>query len=522
MWKPFILDNLHFVINAFGALAFFSIFWLYLDAWLPRKNLKEGLKVAGFLLLALAFLVQATIVESSLLTPSLFGSGINNIISLALRLSGYLLVAIGIVSEGGGVKNVLGEAKAVWFLPMANFALAPLAASVGWLYLRKATLNYEKHLKKVGIGFFVLASYELLALREFFSASTNIDVFEITSAFGPIWIVEHIAAFSAFLVLFSWAFSYLLKRINTQLFIIFATTTLAIFLLTAVSFSFLLVKNLQDDTLGRLETDASVLSFALDAKKEAGKAIASSFSQNSRVLEAINEGDRNSLATIARDVLIENRLSSVVILDAKGVVLARGEERARVGDSLSEDTLVKRAIMGKSDSSVETRAGAIAPTVTLRTAAPIKSDEELVGIVVLGVNLDNAFVDGIKLGTGLEAAIFAGETLSATTITDFTGKGRPLGIKETNKEVLNQVLTKGEKMSTLTNIFSSQYFASYHPLKDIDGVTVGMVLTGKPAISVLATAGHSIFLTFLISALLMVFSLVPSYFISTYIARQLK
>jgi len=96
MWKPFILENLHFAINTFGALSLFSIFWLYLDVWLPKKNLKEGLKVAGFLLLSLSFLLQATRLEASIIVNPLTSGGLSQLILLITRIAGYILIAAGL------------------------------------------------------------------------------------------------------------------------------------------------------------------------------------------------------------------------------------------------------------------------------------------------------------------------------------------------------------------------------------------------------------------------------------------
>src|SRR3972149_4700625 len=99
MWKPFIFENLHFAINAFGALSLFSIFWLYLDVWLPKKNLKEGLKVAGFLLLSLSFLLQATRLEASIIINPLTSGELAQIILILTRIAGYILIAAGLAIE---------------------------------------------------------------------------------------------------------------------------------------------------------------------------------------------------------------------------------------------------------------------------------------------------------------------------------------------------------------------------------------------------------------------------------------
>jgi hypothetical protein len=521
MWWQFLWENFHFAVNLFAALAFFSIFWLYFDAWIERKTLKEGLKILGFLLLSLSFLAHATLIESSSLTVSLLGGGINEKVAMILRNLGYLFLFIGIVVDPLIPKPKYSAGVA---LNLAiPYLLSPvLAVMVAWLYLRRATTGLENHTKKVALAFFVIAIYELLSVPSLFVNSLNVDIFRLVAPFGIIWIIAHLVLLIGAGILIKWAFSYLLKRINTQLFIIFTTTTLSIFLLTTISFTFLLLKNLSDETLTRLETDVAVLSFALDAKKSEALASASILAQNSQVVEAINSKDRKVLGNVAQDLLVNRKMNSVVIVDESGQVLARGEERDRVGDSMSNNSLVKRAIIGESVSSMMTLEAAMAPTVLVRAAVPIKSGDKVVGITVVAMTLDNNFLDGIKKVTGLEVGIYGNDILSATTISDLKGVTRPIGIKESNKEIKNNVLTKGENYSGLVSLLNTSYFAVYHPLKDVDNEVVGMLLAGRPASSIFATAGKSIELTFLVTVVLMVLSVFPSYYVAKYIFNQLK
>lgn len=528
MWQQFLLENIHFAVNLFASLAFFSVFWLYFDAWVERKTGKEALKILGFLLLALSFLANATFVESNILsTVPLFG-GVSERVSIILRTVGYLLLVLGLVADPlqakPGDKKVaqIAGIPGLLNLHLLKFATPVLAGASAWLYLIRSTKGLENHLKKVAYSLFIFSFYEVLSLTSVFLGTSNITIFNLVAPFGPVWILALITqAFGAFL-LSSWAFSYLLKRINTQLFIIFTTTTLCLFLFTTVSFTFLLLKNLQDETITRLETDSAVLGFAVDSKKSEILSAASILAQNPQVASSITEGDRGALGGLAEELLLSKKLTSVLILDSAGAVLARGEERERISDSLSDDPLVKRAIAGEPNSSIGAKEGAIAPSVLVRGAVPILTEDETIGIILVSSALDNAFLDGIKQKTALSASIYAGDVLSATTISDLSGEVRPIGIAETNSKVKDSVLAKGEPHSGLFSLLNKSYFASYQPLLDVDNTTVGMLFVAREAGSVFATAGRSITLTFLVAAALIVLSVIPSYLISKYIYKQIK
>jgi hypothetical protein len=527
VWYQFLSENFHFAINLFTALAFFSIFWLYFDAWIDRKNFKEGFKIVGYLLLSIAFLLHATYIESGVLTTSIINIGFSEKLAIILKNIGYFLLLIGLIIDPLQPKPNLNK------IPLHSLVISPaiavsflispvLTILIAWLYLRRATVGLENHIKKVSLSFFFFAIYEVLNTPSIFINSLNVDIFRLVAPFGPIWIAAHFFQAIAAGVLVFWAFSYLLKRINTQLFIIFTTVILSIFLLTAVSFTFLLLKNLSDETLTRLDTDVSVLSFSLDSKKSESLAFASILSNNSAVVEAVANKDKKILSQESEKLLVSHQINSLVVVDENGQVLARGEDRDRTGDSLSDDSLVKRALIGEQISSLVSVQGAIAPSVLVRAATPITSDENIIGAVVVAITLDNSFLDGIKEYTGLEAGIYGGDVLSATTISDLKGQTRPIGIKESSLDIKDNVLTKGENYKGLVSLLNTSYFAVYRPLKDVDNEVVGMLLVGRPAVSIFATAGKSIELTFLVTIVLVLLSIFPSYFISKYITNQLR
>jgi methyl-accepting chemotaxis protein len=147
---------------------------------------------------------------------------------------------------------------------------------------------------------------------------------------------------------------------------------------------------------------------------------------------------------------------------------------------------------------------------------------KVVGVTYTALALDNNFLDGIKKVTGLEVGVYGGETLSATTISDLRGETRPIGIKNANKTISNNVLTKGSDFQGQISLLNTSYFSVFHPLKDADNSVVGMLLAGRPAASIFAAASQSIELTFLITVLLIILSIFPSYFVARYITNQLK
>jgi hypothetical protein len=513
MWSQFLLQNFHFSTNIFASLAFFSIFWLYLDAWIERKNFKDSFKITGFLFLSISFLIHSTLTEST------GGDYIENI-SLIFKNLGLLFLIAGLAIDPLIAKPKL---LAIGFFNFTTaFFVSPILISiVSWLYLRRATIGLENHTKKVSLAFFVLSVHEILNIFSLFAATQNISIYNIVAPFGPIWIVSHVFLLIGSGILIQWAFSYLLKRINTQLFIIFTTSTLAIFLITTISFTFLLLNNLSEETLTRLNTDVSVLSFALDAKKSEAQSQAAILSQNPTIITAVISKNKNVLTDAAEDLLVSRKLGSVVIIDESGQVLARGEERDRVGDSMSSSSLVKRTLIGESLSSITSQDSILAPKILVQSSSPIFSEGKVIGASIIALPIDNNFLDGIKKQTGLEIGVYGADKLSATTISDLSGITRPIGIKSSNKKINDTVLNLGNNYSGSVSILNTNYFAVFHPIKDINNDVLGMLTAGRPAESIYETASKSIELTFLITIALIAVSVFPSYYIAKYLTSQI-
>ena len=184
--------------------------------------------------------------------------------------------------------------------------------------------------------------------------------------------------------------------------------------------------------------------------------------------------------------------------------------------------MVKSALAGEDSSSVVSKDGVLAPVVSIGASSPIENGGEVVGAVLIYFDIDHAFVDGVKSATGLDASVYADNIRSATTFLAPDGKSRYTGIKEEKADILERVLVKGELYKGASEILNVSYFASYLPLKDINGVPVGMLFVGRPQVELLKTAGRSIELTFFVTAVLLALSIFPSYLVSRYIVLQIR
>ncbi len=546
----FIEQNLHFAISLFASIVFFAVFWLYFDAWNAdaHKHKKDAIKWAGFLLVSISFLLNATIVEQTGLTQPIFGNAAA-FIALVIRVAGYLLVIIGQVIDplqpvpiNKGLAEEYGKSRSSkssktrlkaspalalnlgGASQLGAFLLLPVQAlAIALVYWRRATMGLEHHLKPVAYAFMLIFGFESLSVAELFRATNNPAIYDMVKAFGPIWITGNILLLAAALVLGRWVWRYLTERFISQLFMTFIGVVLSIFLVTTVSFSFLLLQNIQNNALGNLASATSVLNYALDSKKASTEANAEAVAANPALDQAIIAKDHQSLVNLTSSFLASKQESSLVITNADGQVLLRAEDPARWGDSISSDTLFRRAIIGSTSSTVESQSAVLAPVISIRSVSPIRdAADNIVGTVSVSTIINNAFVDGIKHSTGLDSAVYSENIRSATTFTAPDGTSRWIGIKETNDAVNETVLQHGQTYTGELSILNRQYLAAYAPLKDVDNMVIGMIFIGQPEVVILQTTTYLFTITFVIAAILLVLSIIPAYAVARYINYQLE
>lgn len=526
MWTQFLLEIVHFAISFSGALVFLSAFWLYFDSRKRGRTIRDYVRCSGFLMLSLSFVLSAIILETSIISVPLLQVSHVAGFQLFFRSMGYLFIFFAAVTDKLQPRpkeheTLIGIPAMGVGLVIAQFFPAVLALCIGVAYLIRSVIGLEAHIKKVSIAFFLFALAEALSLFSLFRNTSNVTLYHLVEPFKLIWILQHIVLLLAIIVLARWVFGYLLKQFRPQLFVIFSIGILSIFLITTTTFTSLLLKNIQDETLHQLGNDVKVLQYALRSKQEATLSDIVAITQDPDLQANMASKNREGLGTIAEKILLSKQYSSVVVLDDSGQIIARGEDKENIGSFLASDPLVKRALAGQSLSAMTMTDGALAPQISLQAAAPVLASGEQVGVMLIGIHIDNAFVDGIKKETGLEASLYGQSILSATTLLSSDGKTRLTGLTETNPQILQTVLTENEDYTGSVTIGNVPYFAVISPLLDADSNPVGMISVGREQLHVLQTASRSIELTFVITALLLVGSIVPSFFITRYISNQL-
>ena len=184
-----------------------------------------------------------------------------------------------------------------------------------------------------------------------------------------------------------------------------------------------------------------------------------------------------------------------------------------------QESAVKEAISGKSFVTIESSP---VEKFSIRAASPIIIDKKIEGIVMVGFPLDNALADDIKRVTGLEMSIYENDVRVATTALNPDGRTRSIGIKQVDPRVLDSVLKDGKETVLRTTILSRPFLASYLPLKNAGGETVGMLSAAQPQREILEAAQTTNLLTIIVVMIIMLKLITPIYLITRRLSQEIS
>lgn len=515
----------HFALAVFSGFVFLLGGILFLDSWTLDKGKKELLiRAAGFASLAIAAGIRASSLETPLFV---FSERVAITVGLFLVLASVLIGPLLLPpSKQKGEKK---KKKAPIILPIISTALIPLTAALNFaiaaVYFVRATTGYDKQMKPLVWAFVSLGVAETLRALTAWSSAAVIFWSRLLEPFGFVWNLDELFEFVGVLIIAIWAWGYIRFRLRPQLFAMTVALSMIVFLLTTSFFVFMLLKNLERDTLAHLNTDINVFAYSLDNLKDKVLANTQAVAQNSEVRQAFVERDRNKLYQLASDYLVAQEANSLVIALGNGEVLMRAEDRERANDNIFNDSLTKEALAGEAVAAVFFQEGITMPKVSVRTAVPIYKNGvsgQIIGVVRSDLLIDDAFVDSVKSATGLDTTVFGGNKRAATTFLAADGKSRYSGTLETNKKVLSTVFNNGKVYVGKVQVLNQPYYAAYSPLEAADEQIGGMLFVGTPQNTLVDTAEDSIRLTFFGSVMMIILSLIPAYFFSKFLQEQLE
>jgi hypothetical protein len=486
-----IANNVHFTVELLGALVFFTMAWLAMDAFMASKQVPSLLRVIGFLFIGTWQTIFALVLSSDLV----------NIIGSFCFIAGILLVIISFLSEpllsAPSLSGVLIIPAFATIAPSIHVLAAVLFLVAAFLAYRQFSKGFNRALKFFWIGFLVLA---MASLAAFFFEKTSYGNFVV-------YVLELISF--CFLVL--WVWQYLKLRLEESILLIAISLTLFIATIVTLAFSTILISKIEAETRSNLAIDAGVLDLVVGGLAEEAQAKAKLLAAEGGIATALSQNDLVKLETLLTDALDAERLGFLLVTDKSGTVILRAHALSRRGDSIGSERASEEALTGSSFTTIETSP---VEKFSIRAAVPLYVKNASVGVLIAGFPLDNVFADRMKKVTGLEMSIYEGDRIAATTALLADGRTRLSGVSIDDHAVKAAVLGNGGPATARVTLRGESFLASYLPIRNGDEKIVGMFSASKSEAEIIALANATNQLTFIVVIALLLVLALPLYFLT--------
>lgn len=229
-------------------------------------------------------------------------------------------------------------------------------------------------------------------------------------------------------------------------------------------------------------------------------------SENLSVQRALEGNDTSFLQRYCKHVFQKTGVDLLTISDKNGVVVARGHS-GRSGDRVRHQINVQKALRGEASLGIELHTSP--KHFVLQGGYPILSHGQVVGVISVGRNLGNDFVDDLKRRFHVLATIFEGKTRVATTI--IRNNKRAVGTTISNMEVVKRVLKNSKLFCQRNKILGQMYDTIYWPIINAQEEVAGMFFVGHDRKHIVSTQKNVMLFVFLgsfaISVLLITFGI---------------
>jgi sensor histidine kinase regulating citrate/malate metabolism len=241
--------------------------------------------------------------------------------------------------------------------------------------------------------------------------------------------------------------------------------------------------------------------------------LARSFAIDQDMTSLVETDEYYTLLEQTEDQLLSSNIDILRVFDASGQVLVSASDERERNQSFSDDEMLSKVLEKKQPiKSFDREAHVLSPVMIGRGIYPILSDDEVVGAIEIGFKLDTAFVDFSKDRTGLDVTIYTDANRSATTIYKLDGVSRWVGTDETNDEVIDKVLTKGQTYALEVDRLGQDYYSAFVPIRNFKGDIIGMVSVGSPTYELFEESRQQLLSAFLILTMISIFAALLGYY----------
>lgn len=535
----FWLEYLHFDAMMLGILVSVSSAALFLLTYRYEKRLRTIWRSLGFLSLAAAFFLF-------ILERKFPGVGLP---ALLIELFGFFSIYKGVRAEpqlkilqrvGAPTGDELKKAQAthvldakaivqillfVVLIPVVAYLVrlfAPfgewvpaIVQAVAWFFIlltipiqikRYRTEANDAVTKRQNLwpmlGYFFLLVMGVLNIFYRLPTLSNVALRQATLNFSAVWILGILFLLVGFFFLAIWAWNFIKLRVFLRTYVVFLAIAIFVSSLGSAFFTQLIFSIVERNNLTIMSQSTESIGIVQESQLGSASLAAHQLSLNAFLAQSARTGDVESATKQLEKVIDFTGANYVRLYNGSGTVLLSPQDPRDVQQSYIRDKYVAYALTGKPIKSFDTRRGVQADVVIARAIEPLMVGDTVVGAIEVGYIFDTPFVDFAKARIGSDVTIYAGDRLSATTITTEDGKARWIGAREPEERILTTTLTEGKDIALALDRLGRSYYSAFTPIQDVNGVNIGMVSVGSPTFELFEKSRQQLITTFLIATII--------------------
>ncbi|MBM3260200.1 MAG: diguanylate cyclase [Candidatus Sericytochromatia bacterium] len=270
-------------------------------------------------------------------------------------------------------------------------------------------------------------------------------------------------------------------KLAIKLAVVFSAVCASLLFLVASIAAVLTTRGIHNEAFKRLDNDTAVMLHTFDYFKDNALASAQMFASHPRVAAFARSGGKMRTDEVRRLLEILDERQLLKVYDAQGtLLLQRGfwpGNRTDVPEMPSPG--LQLALVGETVKGLE----AIGDLgLAVRGIAPIREGNEVVGAVLVGSRLDQAFADQLKQITGLEVGVAVGDSRRATWLAQSIrdAGGQPL-TGSIEAPIIASVRDSGAVAKSTLSLGDQEHLAAFAPLFGDYSQFVGMLFIGEPS-----------------------------------------
>lgn len=385
------------------------------------------------------------------------------------RIGGYALILRGVSYSNTKHEKETGN---------LFYSLVPFFSSVPGAYFISALITglivFHSNRRRRTFRSVFTRNFTISFLLIFFSE--GIFVFANTSP--PVWMTAQLFQLCGYAIL-SWTFFRFPRlRIVDKLHIVLRGLVLFSVIAVIIPVTLLMFYNIRQDALASVSRDSRSIDDYIEIDKQRVLRTAEAIAENPGVTGILeNKKYKNtSLEPVVQLQLILRETGNDFLLvldkDRKPIINFTGSPFEV--EQLSDLWLVNRAFQGQHPVTVEENF--VSPLVIV-SAAPIRKEGKVLGIVITGLNITDSYLKGLKKSLQLDVNIYHGDRLVATSF-DLLSTERNKVTREANVAILNQVLDEKQVYLGEPQFMGRTYYAAIAPLLGSQQHALGMIFTG--------------------------------------------